>query len=104
MTATLLAILISMMQVDGFPEPTRFKSASNKELSDFPGVDNKQLFDEISPLANERNNNNKFLKHEKEKLSIPPLTGNKSDDPDNSNAGYDDGSDDDDYNVYHDYN
>ena len=75
MTATLLAILISIMQVDGFPGPTRFKSASNKELSDLPGVDNKQLFDEISPFANERNNNNKFLKHEKEKLSIPPLTG-----------------------------
>ena len=72
MTALLLAILISILQVDAFPEPIRFKAASNKIKSDLPGVDNKQLFDEIS-FANGMNNNN-LLQHEKEKLSIPPLT------------------------------
>lgn len=73
MTALLLAILISILQVDGFPGPTRFKAASNKIKSDLPGVDNKQPFDEISSFANGMNNNN-LLQHEKEKLSIPPLT------------------------------
>ena len=72
MTALLLAILTSILQVDGFPGPTRFKAASNKIKSDLPGVDNKQPFDEISSFANGLNNN--LLQHEKEKLSIPPLT------------------------------
>ena len=74
MTALLLAILISiLMQVDGFPWPIRFKAASNQELTDLPVADDKPPFDEISSFANGLNNNN-LLKHEKEKLSIPPLT------------------------------